>query len=105
MPDLHAVPGGENPDWHSDNQTGIPQFWHFQVFQEQMIRLWKEFSRRYAEEEFILGYDLLNEPFLMPAKEGMLQNFYERVTEAIREVDKNHILFLEGDFFAMDFLL
>lgn len=103
MPDLHAVPGGENPDWHSDNQTGIPQFWHFQVFQEQMVKLWKEFGRRYAEEEFILGYDLLNEPFLMPAKEGMLQNFYERVTEAIREVDRNHILFLEGDFFAMDF--
>ena len=29
MPDMHTVPGGENPDWHSDNRTGIPQFWHF----------------------------------------------------------------------------
>lgn len=103
MPDLHAVPGGENPDWHSDNQTGIPQFWHFQVFQEQMVKLWQEISRRYAEEEFILGYDLLNEPFLMSAKEEGLQRFYEKVTKAIREVDQNHILFLEGDCFAMDF--
>ena len=26
MPDLHAVPGGQNPDWHSDNRTGVPSF-------------------------------------------------------------------------------
>lgn len=33
----------------------------------------------------------------------MLQNFYENVTQAIRQVDVNHIILLEGDFFAMDF--
>lgn len=103
LPDLHAVPGGQNPDWHSDNQTGIPQFWHFDLFQEQMVFLWKSIAERYVNEEYILGYDLLNEPFLMPAQDGKLQSFYEKVTRAIREVDNNHIIFLEGDFFAMDF--
>lgn len=103
LPDLHSVPGGQNPDWHSDNQTGTPMFWHYEVFREQVIRLWKEFATRYSEEEFLLGYDLLNEPFLMPAADGKIQDFYEKVTAAIREVDHNHIIFLEGDFFAMDF--
>lgn len=103
LPDLHAVPGGQNPDWHSDNETGIPQFWHFDLFQEQMVFLWKSIAERYVNEEYILGYDLLNEPFLMPAEDGKLQEFYEKVTKAIREVDNNHIIFLEGDFFAMDF--
>lgn len=102
MPDMHTVPGGENPDWHSDNKTGIPQFWHYKIFQEQVTELWKSIAARYAEEEYLLGYDLLNEPFLMPAKNGKLQEFYEETTRAIREVDKNHIIFLEGDFFAMD---
>ncbi len=32
MPDLHTTPGGQNPDWHSDNMTGVPQFWHFRIF-------------------------------------------------------------------------
>ncbi len=103
LPDLHAVPGGQNPDWHSDNQTGIPQFWHFEAFQDQIVELWKEIAGYYAEETWILGYDILNEPFLIPGEDGRLQKFYDRVTAAVREADKNHIIFLEGDYFAMDF--
>lgn len=103
LPDLHTAPGGQNPDWHSDNQTGVPQFWHFGLFRRQIAALWKAIAERYAEETWILGYDLLNEPFLIPPREGMLHAFYQEVTEAIREVDQNHLLFLEGDYFAMDF--
>lgn len=103
LPDLHAVPGGQNPDWHSDNQTGVPQFWFFEAFQEQIAQMWHAIAKRYASEPFLLGYDLLNEPYLMPQKEGVLQKFYEKVTQAIRQADQNHIIFLEGDHFAMDF--
>ncbi|MGF7142256.1 hypothetical protein HNQ56_000666 [Anaerotaenia torta] len=102
LPDLHSVPGGQNPDWHSDNQTGSPQFWYFKVFRDQMAGLWQAIAARYKEEPYLLGYDLLNEPFLIP-KEDRIAQFYEEVTQAIRQVDQNHIIFLEGDFFAMDF--
>ncbi len=102
LPDLHSVPGGQNPDWHSDNQTGYPQFWHYKAFRDQMVLLWQAIADRYKEEPFLLGYDLLNEPFLIP-KDDLIDEFYKDVTTAIRKVDKNHILFLEGDFFAMDF--
>lgn len=102
LPDLHAVPGGQNPDWHSDNQTGYPQFWHYKAFRDQMVSLWQAIADRYKEEPCLLGYDLINEPFLIP-KDDLIDQFYQEVTAAIRRVDKNHILFLEGDFFAMDF--
>ena len=93
MPDLHSVPGGQNPDWHSDNETGIPQFWKYYVFQKQVINLWKKFASHYKNEAMILGYDILNEPYLMDAP-NVLDKFYQEVTEAIRKEDRNHIIFL-----------
>lgn len=65
--------------------------------------MWQEIARRYSQKTYLLGYDILNEPFLIPPREGALQRFYEKVTKAIRQVDGNHIIFWEGDFFAMDF--
>lgn len=102
LPDMHTVPGGQNPDWHSDNNTGIPQFWHYRVFRDQMVQLWKAIAARYASRKYLLGYDLLNEPYLMDAPD-LLNDFYLDVTRAIRSVDQNHIIFLEGDLYAMKF--
>jgi endoglucanase len=102
LPDLHSAPGGQNPDWHSDNRTGYTQFWHYKAFRDQVVELWKKIAARYCTEPFLLGYDLLNEPFIIP-KYNLLDEFYREVTAGIRQVDNNHIIFLEGDFFAMDF--
>ncbi|MDE6995069.1 MAG: cellulase family glycosylhydrolase, partial [Lachnospiraceae bacterium] len=66
LPDLHAVPGGQNPDWHSDNGTGYTLFWQYGVFRQQMVMLWKEIATRYRDEVYLLGYDILNEPFIIP---------------------------------------
>ena len=30
--DLHAAPGGQNPDWHSDNLRGESLFWEYADF-------------------------------------------------------------------------
>lgn len=43
----------------------------------------------------------MNEP-ADPKHEG-LQVFYRRIEKAIREVDPDHILFLDGNTYAMDF--
>lgn len=102
LPDLHTVPGGQNPDWHSDNNTGIPQFWHYKVFRDQIVFLWNYIARHYADREYLLGYDILNEPYLINAPD-ILTEFYRDVTKAIRLKDQNHIIFLEGDHFAMQF--
>lgn len=108
LPDLHSVPGGQNPDWHCDNRTGYTQFWDFGVFRKQMVRLWGRIAERYCMEPYLLGYDLLNEPYVISDSTGndrteLIQQFYEEVTAEIRKYDQNHILFLEGDHFAMQF--
>ncbi len=108
LPDLHAVPGGQNPDWHSDNSTGYTQFWHYGIFRRQMAELWGRIAERYSKEPYLLGYDLLNEPYVFSdrsadAGTSLIQDFYEEATREIRRHDENHILFLEGDHFAMEF--
>ncbi len=100
--DLHSVPGSQNTDWHSDNITGQPLFWRYKCFQDQIIWLWRELASRYAANPWVIGYDVLNEPGygLSP---DQINSFYARAGEAIRSVDKNHILFLEGIDFGRDF--
>jgi hypothetical protein len=49
----------------------------------------------------VAGYNPLNEP-ADPAHTN-LQVFYSRVEKAIRSVDPDHILFLDGNTYAMDF--
>ena len=100
--DLHTAPGGQNPDWHSDNNTGIPEFWHYKVFRDQIAALWGYIAEHYKEKEYLLGYDVLNEPYLIDAPD-VLTEFYLEVTESIRKSDPNHIIFLEGDHFAKQF--
>jgi endoglucanase len=101
MPDLHTTPGAQNPDWHSDNSFGVPLFWKYRIFREQITKLWRKIAERYQNEPYLMGYDLLNEPAFANWKE--LNCFYQETIEAIREVDKHHIIILEGDQFSMDF--
>jgi Endoglucanase len=100
--DMHAAPGGQNPDWHSDNGTGVSQFWKFRLFRDQIARLWGRIAARYANESAVGGYDLLNEPFQVPRLD-LLKDYYDAALREIRAVDRRHIVFLEGRHFAMDF--
>ena len=52
-------------------------------------------------KQWIAGYNLLNEP-ADPQHSGLV-NFYDRVHAAIRSVDPDHILFLDGNTYATDF--
>ena len=67
-----------------------------------MVSLWGKIAKHCRDREYLLGYDILNEPYLIDAPD-LLTDFYSDVTKAIRAVDQNHILFLEGDHFAMQF--
>ncbi|NIS79263.1 MAG: cellulase family glycosylhydrolase [Anaerolineales bacterium] len=93
--DLHAVQGWQNSGWHSDNFTNSALFWGQKVFEDRAVALWEEIACRYRGEEFIAGYNLANEPNTTEIK--WLNQYYERVTQAIREIDPDHILFYEGN--------
>jgi endoglucanase len=102
--DLHAAPGGQNPDWHCDNATGAAGFWQDEAHRTKVIRLWERLASHYCDNTTVAGYDLLNEPcFLDDANGSLLVGFYEACIAAIRRVDPHHIIFIEGNRYARDF--
>jgi|GEM_PF-2454000 len=96
---MRQSPGGHNPSVHSGN-AGRNTLWLDRLNQERIIALWQELAKRYSGRPIIAGYDLLNEPFA-PDKYS-LNDLYNRITAAIREVDSQHIIFLEGNSWAID---
>ncbi|MDO8951563.1 MAG: cellulase family glycosylhydrolase [Draconibacterium sp.] len=154
-------------------QTAFDNFWKNAPapdgigLQDHYASLWKHIAKRYASNTTVIGYDIMNEPFMgtsanqiMPVMLGgyaqllveetgqnppsmeelaamwggeetrmkaldfiatkeryskvvdgvyelnaqfeknELQGMYQKVANAIREVDKNHILFLEHSYFS-----
>ena len=108
--DLHAVPGWQNTDWHSDNAGRQTFFWQQAHFQDRFVALWQALAARYAGNPTVAGYDLMNEP-VSNAPNGRfddtytpdwaaLNAVYRRAVTAIRQIDPQHIIFLEGDYFG-----
>lgn len=97
---MHTVPGGQNPDWHSDNPSNYAAFWDHKDHQDRTIWLWEKIAERYRDNEWVAGYNPINEP--CDAEHYRLPAFYDRLEPAIRQVDPYHILWLDGNTFAME---
>ena len=103
--DLHAAPGGQGANAAiSDYNPDLPSLWESELNKNKTIALWKKLAERYKDEEWIGGYDLLNEVnWEMENDNEELLNLYKDITTQIRAVDNNHIIFIEGNGFANDF--
>ena len=97
--DMHASPGGQNPDWHADC-SGKPEFFTNEANKDRYYRLWHFIADRYKDSSAVAGYDVLNEPVVPFEQEHIVKDLYERVTKEIRDADKNHIIFLEGNLWG-----
>lgn len=97
--DMHAAPGGQTGD-NIDDSWGYPFLFDSAESQELTVRIWQKIATRYANEPAVLGYDLLNEPiahfFDTAQLNPKLEPVYRKIVNAIRQVDKNHIIFLGG---------
>jgi endoglucanase len=102
--DMHAAPGGQNKENHSDSDGIEARLWTNRANQVLAFKIWKKIAQRYANREIVGGYDLLNEPVLPSGySNDVLRDFYHELTDSIRTVDKNHIVFIEGNWYATDF--
>lgn len=99
--DLHALPGYQNQDWHSDNPTHKALFWQHKHFQDRTVHLWEVIARRYQGNPWVAGYNPMNEPGDVSAE--LILPFYQRLYQAIRAIDPDHILFLEGNRYSTEF--
>ena len=104
MIDLHGAPGGQgyNADISDYDSTKV-SLWESEFNQNKTVELWKRIAERYKDEQWIAGYDLINEPNWNLPDGVLLRELYGKITNAIRTVDNNHILFIEGNDFANNF--
>lgn len=106
--DMHGVPGYQNPGDHSDNVDSnadqprdTVKFWDGDNIQ-LAASIWKHIANRYADEPVVWGYDLINEPVPQSGREYELLPSFVTMRNAIREVDNNHIIVVEGSWWGSD---
>ncbi len=130
--DMHSAPGGQSGDAHADPEwtywasnsnysppwveVGVACLWATNADytaatgrtpewnRQRTVNIWREIAKRFKNETQIVGYELLNEPYLpagvnWPVLRGLLTN----ITVAIRAEDTNHMLFVEGNYFSGTF--
>ncbi|MFC4653888.1 cellulase family glycosylhydrolase [Rheinheimera marina] len=107
--DLHAAPGGQGNDLAiSDRDPAKASLWDSQANQQKTIALWQKLASRYANEPWIAGYDLLNEPNwgfsgsddkhgCRETSNAPLRQLLMQITAVIRQVDQQHLIFIEGN--------
>ena len=107
--DLHAAPGGQGKDQAiSDYNPSKPSLWESNANKQKTIALWRKLAERYANEPWVGGYDLINEPNWSFTAGGNqngcsensnapLKQLYKDITTAIRQVDTEHLIIIEGN--------
>jgi hypothetical protein len=87
--------------WPGDNGTHQAAFWVYRHFQDRVVHLWEALAGRYRDNPAVAGYNIMNEP--ADAAGDLIKPFYDRVIGAVRQVDPDHIIFLDGNRYATDF--
>lgn len=106
--DLHAAPGGQGFNAAiSDYDPSKPSLWESQENRDKTVALWAKLAERYKDEDWIGGYDLINEtnwyaPDMGP-NNALLKELSVQITNAIRATGDDHIIYIEGNGFANDF--
>jgi aryl-phospho-beta-D-glucosidase BglC (GH1 family) len=106
--DLHAAPGGQGKDAAiSDYDGSKPSLWESAANRNKMIAFWKKIAERYKDNPWVGAYDIINEPNWNftgtnangcdEASNGPLRSLLMETTQAIRAIDKNHLIFIEGN--------
>ncbi|MES2387336.1 MAG: carbohydrate-binding protein [Bacteroidota bacterium] len=101
--DMHAAPGGQSRDNIADYDPANQTLWENVDYRIKLVRLWKYIAQRYANENVIAGYDVINETAFNINNGTLLRNLYGDITTAVRQADKRHILYFEGNWYGNDF--
>jgi aryl-phospho-beta-D-glucosidase BglC (GH1 family) len=99
--DMHAAPCGQTGS-NIDNSYGYASLFADRDCRARALEVWYRIARHYANNRTVIGYDLLNEPLpsWVPSYRPLgpaLNAFYKEIAKTIRTVDKEHLLFLEGN--------
>ena len=108
MLDLHGAPGGQSKN-HCTGKAGRNELYENENMLNATVELWCTIAERYKDSKTVCAYDLLNEPqnnggydgeysWAAESEEAVSRTneVYDILYNAIREIDKNHIISFEG---------
>jgi len=96
--DLHGAPGAQSPEAHTGRVNFNKLFENSpdgQMYRQRTEDLWEAIADHYKDNPWVCGYDLLNEPTGAPTNAD-LWSMYDRLYDAIRVIDQNHMIVMEG---------
>ena len=106
--DLHGAPGGQSMD-HCCGTLMENRLYTEEKCQAAMEELWRAIAKRYEGCPTVAAYDIMNEPQNNGGYEGKnsydpwdsqsweySNQIYDRMIKAIRAVDREHIITVEG---------
>ncbi|MEL1240340.1 glycoside hydrolase family 5 protein [Flavobacterium flavipallidum] len=117
--DMHVVPGtvGDQgvitDEMMVDFEYGGRDYFKDSKNREALYRIWDKISERYANENTICMYDLINEPHNKPSgtlvdlsssEMTTLKNSYNTIINSIRANNDNTLILLEGGDYGNDYL-
>jgi len=91
--DLHGAPGGQTSKAEIVGERCKASLWDDEEMRKATVSWWTNTAYHFSENTTVAGYDLLNEAFSVPF--DVLVDFYDRLYQAIRAVDSNHIIIIE----------
>lgn len=103
--DLHAAPGGQGNHQDICDRRDGESMWEDSKYQDMAVEFWIKIAEKYKDEKLIAGYDLLNETnYTFPTGNNQpLTDFFKRLIDAVRDIDRNHLLIIEGNNFGGDY--
>lgn len=97
--DMHGAPGSQNGNHHSGDSSGA-KLYNSELYMSRTVFLWQQIADRYKGNQYIAGYDLLNEPVGAVGEDQW--DFYDRLYDAIRNIDSDHAIFIEATWDPAD---
>ncbi|QDU33234.1 Endoglucanase C [Poriferisphaera corsica] len=102
--DMHAVPGGQSVDAPS-GRIGENNLWTDVKAQKRAASMWRAIAERYGKRGVIAAYDVMNEPwsdFTSDNRDDLVK-ITGMIHDAIREVDRDTLIWAAGSLRGVDF--
>ncbi len=99
--DFHGVVGGQSTAESTGKVRSGAEFWGDATDQARTLAIWQAIAAHFVGNPGVAGYDLMNEPTAAPSR-TTLWTMYDRMYRAIRAVDPDHIVIMEGTWGSWD---
>ncbi len=127
--DMHGAPGGQGRNSEiSDYNPEKCSLYESEENQKRFAEIWQKIAERFKDNPWVAGYDLANEPnwnfdvnsynstseawlpgctvtgsgphYGYQNPDSVLPSTYQRAIDSIRKVDTNHMIIVEGNWYA-----